>query len=76
MPTGRRRARRSAVSDDLGHRNDPELIARRLGLSLELVRRLQSRGALGRFDLSDAEIRRRLWEAQVRAAGGAGPYRR
>ncbi|HSC91272.1 MAG TPA: hypothetical protein VLB86_06425 [Gaiellaceae bacterium] len=64
------------MSDDGGQRNDHELIARRLGMSPELVRRLQARGALGRFDLSDAEIRRRLWAAQVRASGGAGPYRR
>lgn len=48
---------------------DAGWIARRLGLSEEVVRRLQRRGVLSRFDLSDAEIRRRLYEANLRSGG-------
>jgi DNA-binding Lrp family transcriptional regulator len=50
---------------------DAAWIAKRLGLSEEVVRRLQRRGVLSRFDLSDAEIRRRLYDANVRG----GPSR-
>jgi hypothetical protein len=45
---------------------DPGLIARRLGVSEELVRRLQARGVLRSFGLGDSEVRTRLYEAHVR----------
>ena len=45
---------------------DPGLIARRLGVSEELVRRLQARGVLRNFALREPEIRTRLYEAQLR----------
>jgi hypothetical protein len=54
-----------------GERADAAWIATRLGLSEEVVRRLQRRGVLSRFDLSDAEIRRRLYEANVRGTGAS-----
>jgi hypothetical protein len=44
---------------------DPGLIARRLGVTEELVRRLQARGVLRSFDLGESEVRARLYEAQV-----------
>jgi len=56
--------REDAMGD--AERADAAWIARRLGLSEDVVRRLQQRGVLSRFDLSDAEIRRRLYEANVR----------
>jgi hypothetical protein len=51
--------------DEHGRATDPAQIARRLGLSEQLVRRLQARGALHRFELSEAEIRRRLYEGHI-----------
>ena len=47
---------------------DPVRIATRLGMPVELVRTLQERGILVHFDLSDREVRERLWQAHLRAA--------
>jgi hypothetical protein len=44
---------------------DARVIAERLGLPQEAVRRLQRRGFLRRLDLDEREIRVRLWEAHV-----------
>jgi TolB protein len=57
--------------DEHGRATDSAQIARRLGLSEQLVRRLQARGALRRFELSEAEIRRRLYEGHL-ACSSAG----
>ena len=46
---------------------DAGVIARRLGVSDELVHGLQARGVLHRLDLSDTEIRTRLHDAHLRA---------
>jgi hypothetical protein len=40
-------------------------VARRLGLTETLIRRLRARGRLRRCALSDAEIDRRLYEAHL-----------
>ena len=48
-------------------RTDPELIAARLGIDTPHVQRLQARGHLTRLELSDAEIRERLYTAHVHA---------
>jgi hypothetical protein len=53
--------------------SDAAQIARRLGLSEDLVRRLQRHGMLRRFDLSDTEIQRRLSDAQLRAPADLDP---
>jgi hypothetical protein len=45
---------------------DPGLIARRLGVTEELVRRLQARGVLRSFDLGQTEVRLRLCEGHLR----------
>ena len=45
---------------------DPGQIARRLGVSEELVRRLQARGVLRSFDLGQTEVRLRLCEGHLR----------
>ena len=42
-------------------KSDPNSIAERMGVPAALVRRLQRRGYLRRFDLDPAEIRLRLW---------------
>ena len=42
---------------------DAEHVAKRLGLSEALIRRLQARGQLELFALSDTEIRKRLYNA-------------
>jgi hypothetical protein len=47
---------------------DPVRIATRLGVPVELVRTLQERVILAHFDLSDREVRERLWQARRRAA--------
>jgi hypothetical protein len=44
---------------------DAEAVARRLGLTEALIRRLRARGQLSRCALSDAEIGRRLFEAHL-----------
>jgi hypothetical protein len=49
---------------------DPGLIARRLGVTEELVRRLQARGVLRSFDLGEAEVRQRLHDAHQRGRTG------
>ncbi|MGH2994716.1 MAG: hypothetical protein ACRDN6_05395 [Gaiellaceae bacterium] len=46
--------------DEQSRATDSAQIARRLGLSEQLIRRLQARGARRRFELGEAEIRRRL----------------
>jgi hypothetical protein len=54
---------------------EARLIAERLGLPQEAVRNVQRRGFLRRLDLSDAEIRERLWRAHlafVRRRGRGG----
>ena len=51
-------------------RTDPELIAARLGIDTPDVQRLQAFGYLTRLELSDAEIRERLYTAHVRAILG------
>ena len=48
-------------------RTDAEFIAARFGIDATLVRTLQTRGYLTGFDLSDPEIRERLYTAHVRA---------
>jgi hypothetical protein len=45
---------------------DPGQIARRLGVTEELVRRLQARGVLRSFDLGETEVRLRLCEGHLR----------
>jgi hypothetical protein len=45
---------------------DPGQIARRLGVTEELVRRLQARGVLRSFDLGQTEVRLRLCEGHLR----------
>jgi transposase len=45
---------------------DPGLIARRLGVTEELVRHLQARGVLRSFGLGEAEVRQRLHDAHLR----------
>ena len=47
---------------------DPVLTATRLGLPVELVRTLQEGGILTHLDLSDREVRERLWQAHLRSA--------
>jgi hypothetical protein len=49
--------------------SDPSFIAERLGVPAELVRRLQRRGYLRRFDLDPAEVRLRLWRGYLGRAG-------
>ena len=49
-------------------RTDPELIAARLGIDAAHVQRLQARGYLTRLELSEAEIRERLYIAHVQAS--------
>jgi hypothetical protein len=44
-----------------GH--DPRSVAANLGFDAALIRRLDSHGHLAKLALSDAEIRRRLYEA-------------
>ena len=46
--------------------SDPARIASRLGVPIDLVRALQERGVLTRFDLSEREVRERLWQAHLR----------
>ena len=53
-------------------RTDPELIAARLGIDAAHVQRLQERGYLTRLELSEAEIRERLYTAHVRAVAPVG----
>jgi hypothetical protein len=45
---------------------DPGQIALRLGVTEELVRHLQERGVLRRFDLSENEVRTRICDGQAR----------
>lgn len=45
---------------------DPLRIATRLGVPVGVVRTLQERGILVHFELSDREVRERLWQAHVR----------
>ena len=57
--------------------NDAAQIARRMGLSEQLIQRLEALGALRRIELSDAEIRRRLYEGHLgRSKGGRVAERR
>lgn len=52
-------------------------IARRMGLSEQLKHRLGALGAPRRIELSDAEIRRRLYEGHLgRSQGGRVAERR
>ena len=51
--------------DETAAQTDPGLIARRLGVTEELVRRLQARGVLRTFDLGEAEVRKRLHDAHL-----------
>jgi hypothetical protein len=44
---------------------DAETVARRLGLTEAVIRRLRAHGHLERCALSDAEIDRRLFEAHL-----------
>jgi hypothetical protein len=46
---------------------DPHWATARLGLPPEAVRTLERRGLLWRLDLTEAEIRERLWLAHVAA---------
>ena len=46
---------------------DARTIAERLGLPEHVVRAVQRRGFLRRLDLDDAEIRERLWRANLRS---------
>ena len=46
--------------------SDPHTIAARLGIDELAIRRLQARGYLLRFDCSEADVRERLFTANVR----------
>jgi hypothetical protein len=52
---------------------DARAIAERLGVPEEAVRAVQRHGFLLRLDLTDAEIRERLWRAHARLLGGDAP---
>jgi hypothetical protein len=45
--------------------SDPNRIAERLGVPPALIRRLQRRGYLRRFDLDPADARLRLWRGYL-----------
>lgn len=54
---------------------EPLQIAAALGVPVSIVRRLQHRGILVDFDLTNLEVRERLWRAHMnsrRASGHAG----
>ena len=70
LPARRIRSRRLGATPSRRHRQivmgfDAEAVARRLGLTETLIRRLRARGQLERCALSDAEIDRRLYEAHL-----------
>ena len=46
---------------------DPRIIAARLGVDELTIRRLQARGHLLRFDVTEAQVRERLLAANARA---------
>lgn len=46
-----------------------EHVAARLGLTDPVVRRLRASGRLGRLELSEQEIRERLWQAHADSVG-------
>jgi hypothetical protein len=46
-------------------RPDAEAVAKRLGLTEAVIRRLRARGKLQRLALRDAEVRDRLYTAHV-----------
>ena len=48
------------------------MIAVRLGLPQEVVRAVQRHGFLRRLDLSEREIRERLWHAHLAEVSAAG----
>ena len=48
---------------------EAEHVAARLGLTDPVVRRLRACGRLGRLELSDREIRERLWQAHADSVG-------
>jgi len=47
------------------NRPDAEAVAKRLGLTEAVIRRLRARGKLQRLALRDADIRERLYAAHV-----------
>jgi hypothetical protein len=58
--------------------DDPVRIATRLGLPVDIVRKLQARGILVHLELSDREVRERLWQAHLRRSlpnAGQGSWR-